>query len=107
MRNAPPVAGRFLFDNALAPGAVGTDPNGGDGPHRADRHGARIGEARTVFDGCALPTPVYDRQGLLPGNALPGPAIVTEYSATVVVPPWAACRIDALGNLVVECPGAA
>ncbi len=44
---------------------------------------------RTAYDfavGAAVPTPVYRRGQLVPGLPLPGPAIVTEGTATTVVP---------------------
>ena len=36
--------------------------------------------------GAAVPTPVYRRGQFVPGLPLPGPAIVTEGTATTVVP---------------------
>ncbi|AGW13059.1 putative 5-oxoprolinase (ATP-hydrolyzing) [Megalodesulfovibrio gigas DSM 1382 = ATCC 19364] len=54
-----------------------------------------------VFDGREYATAVWQREALQPGNRLPGPAIVVEYSATTVVPPqWQAC-VDGLGNLLL------
>jgi N-methylhydantoinase A len=47
-------------------------------------------------------TAIYDRSLLRAGNRIPGPAIVTEYSATSLVPPdWSAC-VDRTGNLILE-----
>ena len=46
--------------------------------------------------------PVYDRQRLQPGQHLPGPALITEYSATTVVPDDFTARIDDYFNLVLE-----
>ena len=48
------------------------------------------------------PAPVYDRQRLQPGQHLPGPALITEYSATTVVPDDFTARIDDYFNLVLE-----
>jgi N-methylhydantoinase A len=45
---------------------------------------------------------IYNRAELLAGNRLPGPAIVTEYSATTLVPPEWSGRVDAIGNLILE-----
>lgn len=57
---------------------------------------------RTTFAGRAFRTRVYDRAKLGAGNRFSGPAIVSEYSATTVVPPgWRAC-VDAYGNLILE-----
>ena len=55
-----------------------------------------------VFSGSARPTPVIDREKLLSGNVLPGPAIVVEYTSTIVLPPFATATVDAWGNLVVK-----
>ena len=49
-----------------------------------------------------LQTPVYDRQRLQPGLRLPGPALITEYSATTVVPEDFTVRIDDYYNLVLQ-----
>ena len=49
-----------------------------------------------------LQTPVYDRQRLQPGQRLPGPALITEYSATTVVPEDFTVRIDDYYNLVLQ-----
>jgi N-methylhydantoinase A len=47
-------------------------------------------------------TTIYDRSRLQPGNRIPGPAIVTEYSATTAIPPHWRARVDAYGNLILE-----
>ena len=47
-------------------------------------------------------TPVYDRQRLQPGQHLPGPVLITEYTATTVVPDDFTARIDDYFNLVLE-----
>ena len=50
-------------------------------------------------------TPVYDRQRLRPGHHLPGPALITEYSATTVVPDDFTARVDDYFNLVLQGHG--
>jgi N-methylhydantoinase A len=48
-----------------------------------------------------LTTPVLTRVEL--GPALrPGPLLVDEYDATTLVPPGAAARLDAHGNILIE-----
>ena len=47
-------------------------------------------------------TPVYDRRRLRPGRRLPGPALVTEYSATTVVPADFTAHLDDAFNLVLQ-----
>jgi N-methylhydantoinase A len=56
---------------------------------------------RSVFAGRLVDTPVYDRAKLRAGNRFTGPAIVSEYSATTVVPPGWRARVDSYGNLVL------
>jgi N-methylhydantoinase A len=73
------------------------------GPFRETIAPAAILEPRTaVFDGQAVTTAVYDRDRLLPGNRFAGPAVVTEYSATTLVPPFAAAEVDGHGNLILR-----
>lgn len=45
---------------------------------------------------------IYDRSRLRAGNRVPGPAIVTEYSATTLLPPVWTGRVDRMGNLILE-----
>ena len=62
---------------------------------------AAIIEQRSVWFGEAMQTTVYDRDRLQPGNAIAGPAIVTQLDATTAVPPGWAGHIDAVRNLVL------
>jgi N-methylhydantoinase A len=71
-------------------------------PGRASPRAALIGGRRMYCRGRWLRAAVYDRAKLRAGNRLAGPAIVTEYSATTVVPPGWRARVDAFGNLVLE-----
>jgi N-methylhydantoinase A len=69
-------------------------------------------EVRMVFfpgsDGAvAHRTRLYDRSEFLPGMALAGPAVVTQYDTTTVLPPGWLARIDAVGNLIAEQDGEA
>ena len=70
-----------------------------DGPSAA---AAQAAERRIYFDGRFLPTPIYDRARLKPGNRLPGPAIVTEMDSTTVVLPDCAGEIDTYGNILIR-----
>jgi N-methylhydantoinase A len=51
------------------------------------------GEARSA---------VYTREKLTPGARLLSPCVVTEYSATTLVPPGAQAILDEQGNLIIE-----
>jgi len=73
---------------------------GGDSPDAALRHeGAawfRVGgELKEV------PTRYYERAALKAGNRLVGPAIVTQYDSTTVIPPGLAAHVDRFGNIVI------
>jgi N-methylhydantoinase A len=63
---------------------------------------ARVGKSRVRFQGQKMLSPIYDRSRLLAGNRLRGPAIVTEYSATTLIPPEWSGRVDAIGNIILE-----
>lgn len=45
-----------------------------------------------IFAHEAMETPIFDRNRLMAGNIINGPAILTEYSSTVVIPPFAGAR---------------
>lgn len=56
---------------------------------------------RVVFEGETLTTDFYRREALRPGNQIVGPAVITEFSATTVVPPNFAAVVDAYQNLIL------
>ncbi len=58
-----------------------------------------------AFDGKLLPSQIYQRDDLIPGKRYRGPAIVTEYSATTVVPPGMSFRLDRAANLLIDVDG--
>jgi N-methylhydantoinase A len=59
-------------------------------------------EAQVWFAGKPLSTTVMPRGMLKAGKRYRGPAIITEYSATTVVPPGLSFQADKAGNLLVE-----
>ena len=67
----------------------------------ADAAEAFIVQNPVIFEGEALPTNFYRRAALRPGNRIVGPAIVTEFSATTVVPPNFSAVVDAYRNLIL------
>ena len=73
---------------------------GDDSPEAALRHeGAawfRVGGALQQ-----VPTRYYERAALKAGNRLVGPAIVTQYDSTTVIPPGLAAHVDRFGNIVI------
>jgi len=46
--------------------------------------------------------PIYERTALQPGSAFTGPAIITQYDTTTVVPPEWSGQVDAVSNLMLE-----
>jgi len=63
---------------------------------------AILGEKEVVFDRDRLATKVVARDKLSSGNRIEGPAILVEYSSTIVIPPFATALVDAYGNIVME-----
>jgi N-methylhydantoinase A len=55
-----------------------------------------------AIDGRKTPTAVYRREEVAAGSKLRVPCIVTEYSATTLIPEGCQARIDALGNMVID-----
>jgi N-methylhydantoinase A len=59
-------------------------------------------EAPVLFDGKKLGTKIYSREDLQPGKTYVGPAVITEYSATTVIPPGKRFNPDRASNLIVN-----
>jgi N-methylhydantoinase A len=73
-------------------------------PARSDR--AKLGrlsppKAPVLFEGKQLRTKIFERDDLQPARKYPGPAIITEYSATAVIPPGTSFHLDRRANLIV------
>jgi N-methylhydantoinase A len=60
------------------------------------------GYALVQYDEGEARTAVYHRDELRANDALTSPCIVTEYSATTLVPPGARAIMDQYGNLIIE-----
>jgi N-methylhydantoinase A len=54
------------------------------------------------FHDQAVTTPVFERGDLVPGRFMRGPAVITEYSATTVIPPGKRFWVDASANLLIR-----
>ena len=82
-------------------------------PFTQQREPLREGDGRQAvtgtrdvwFHGTFVPTRVYDRDLLVPGDRISGPAIVTEYSSATIVPAGDTLQVDELRNLVIEVQG--
>ena len=48
--------------------------------------------------------PLYDREKLLPGNRIEGPAIIEQMDATTLIVPGAIANVDPYLNLILELP---
>ena len=69
---------------------------------KADPAAALIGEAEVTFQEGALTSPLYQREELVCGNRISGPALVIQMDATTVVPPGWGGAVDPFGNLLLE-----
>jgi N-methylhydantoinase A len=58
-------------------------------------------DAAVLFDGKKCKSKIYSREELRSSGKYHGPAIVTEYSATTVIPPRATFRVDKAANLII------
>ena len=63
---------------------------------------AFLGEKLVVFDHSLTHTKIMARDKLNSGNRIHGPAILVEYSSTIVIPPFASAVVDEYGNIVME-----
>lgn len=61
-----------------------------------------VERAPVVFYGKTVTTPVYDREEVNHGRSMKGPAVITEYSATTVIPPGKRFWVDGSENLVIQ-----
>ena len=68
----------------------------GNGPAKSYTH------VETYIAGKRVRAEVYDRERLKAGARLRSPCIITEYSATTVIPAGARALVDANGNLIID-----
>lgn len=67
-----------------------------------DPTSARVRQIQTYFDGTFLNTTVYDRERLVAGNRIAGPAIITERDATTVIHPGHLGEVDEYLNVLIR-----
>ena len=70
-------------------------------PGRAKLDSPDTLEAPVLFDGKKLKTAIHSRDALKQGKKYSGPAIITEYSATTVIPPESRFHLDPAAHLIV------
>lgn len=68
----------------------------------ADARQALVSTSQVWFAGRRQRTSIYDRTQLRAGNRVPGPAVVTEYSATSLIPAHWTGSVDPYGNILLE-----
>ena len=61
-----------------------------------------IDRNQVIFDGEPYLTDFYQRERLQPDRQIMGPAIITEFSATTVIPPNFIATVDVYGNLILN-----
>jgi N-methylhydantoinase A len=76
-----------------------TDTLSGSG--RATLASFSASAVRVLFGGKKLKTKIHSRDNLHPDKKYSGPAIITEYSATTVIPPGKRFHLDRAGNLII------
>ncbi|MBI2348950.1 MAG: hydantoinase/oxoprolinase family protein [Deltaproteobacteria bacterium] len=72
--------------------------------HEEMPDGALKGRRRAYFDGWQ-DCPIYDRERLVCGNRIRGPAIIEEMDSTIIIHPRQAARVDRFGNVILELAG--
>jgi N-methylhydantoinase A len=73
-------------------------------PVPGDGRAACYAERPLHFAGRPMPTRHYRREGLVPGDLIDGPAMITEYTSATVLPPACRAQVDGFGNLVIAVP---
>ncbi len=88
------------IDKGSTPGHVGTGAPAR--PGRAKPGKIVTDRARVSFSGKKLVAAIHSRDSLTVGKKYLGPAVVTEYSATTVIPPGVSFQKDRARNLMSE-----
>jgi N-methylhydantoinase A len=89
---------RAVVKTLTSPVGTGTLPP----PGRAKPGSPSSLKATVLFDGKKLSTSIFSREALVPGKKYSGPAVITEYSATTVVPSGKRFHLDCTTNLIIE-----
>jgi N-methylhydantoinase A len=70
-------------------------------PQGGSLESAKQGERAVYVDGGWQQASVYARHTLSVGAVVPGPAILEQQDATILVEPDLAARVDRLGNVII------
>ncbi|MGP1396783.1 MAG: hydantoinase B/oxoprolinase family protein [Inquilinaceae bacterium] len=87
------VGGGLVLDDAAPDGAAAGETPGAPEP---------LATVETYMDGALRPTPVHDRDALIAGQAVDGPAILREANATTLVEPGWRAAVRPGGALVLD-----
>jgi N-methylhydantoinase A len=69
---------------------------------KGDGRAALTATREIWFDGEFRAARIYRREGLVPGDVIAGPALITEYTSATTLPPGCVASVDGLANLVIE-----
>jgi N-methylhydantoinase A len=64
-----------------------------------------VGEQSIYFKGSFVSARLYRREALVPGHAISGPAIITEYTSATILLPDCQLKVDSYSNLVITIGG--
>jgi N-methylhydantoinase A len=70
-------------------------------PMPGDGSRAQYAERSIYFDGEFVPSRFYRREALTAGDAIAGPAMITEYTSATLLWQQDRASVDAFGNLVI------
>jgi len=62
-------------------------------------------ERDIIFDQRSLRCKIYEREKLRYGNRIKGPALICEYSSTIVIPPFTEAEVDEYANIILKIEG--
>lgn len=71
----------------------------------ADHEAALTGTRQVYFDGAWLDTKIFNRDALMTGNRIVGPAVIEETGSTTLIFPEDTASIDGYGNISIEISG--
>ncbi len=72
---------------------------------RGDGRAALATTREICFDGNFRASRIYRRDALVSGDAIEGPALITEYTSATLLPPDCSAGVDGFGNLVIAVGG--
>ena len=87
--------------------ATGQTPKAEFAQHEKDNSTVKpTAERNVVFDEdpSAILTPVYDRDKLLAGSVVNGPAVIEQLDSTILVPPGLKAEVDTSLTITIHVP---